>query len=375
MIHLSSLDYWFARLNYRCFKWLCGAGDIESAWLASKTEQVDVTQPIYIAGLARSGSTMLLELLSQHPHLATHQYADFPFIATPYLWVSLRERFGKSSLPETPRERAHQDGVCVTPHSPESMEEPIWQGWFPHLHRGDRIELLGNQVVQEVFEKFYQQHLKKILLLRGGQRYLAKNNYLLSRLGYVLRVFPEAKIIVPIRHPVTHVESLVQQHRLFSRYAESDARIPAYMEAAGHYEFGPQRRPIVIDLDSAARTTQLWKEGDQHLGYALQWASVYGELLRFLEQSSQNRSKICIVPYERFCSAPAEDFEAILNHCQLDRFEVDLSQVRSVGRSTVKDARLHQQIWDATEEVARQFGYETEDLIPRSDSLTKLYLD
>jgi Sulfotransferase family len=357
MIHLSSLDYWLARLNYRCFKWLCGAGDIESAWLAGRTEQVDVSQPIYIAGLARSGSTLLLELLSQHPHLATHQYADFPFIAAPYLWTHLRERLGKTKQSEAPRERAHQDGVNVTSRSPESMEEPIWQGWFPILHRGDREELLGEQVVNEGFEKFYRQHLKKILFLRGGQRYLAKNNYLLSRLGYVLRLFPEAKIIVPIRHPIAHVESLVHQHRLFSRYSESDARIPAYMKAAGHYEFGPQRRPIVINLDSAARTTELWKEDDQHLGYALQWASVYGELHRFIDDYPQHRSKICIVHYEQFCSAPAEGLETLLKYCQLDQFEVDLSQVRSSGRTTVEDARLQQQIWDATSTVASQFGY------------------
>lgn len=357
MIQLSSLDYWLARLNYRCFKWLCRAGDSESAWLSSKTEQVDVSQPIYIAGLARSGSTLLLELLSQHPQLATHQYADFPFIATPYLWSHLRERLGKTKQSEAPRERAHQDGVSVTSHSPESMEEPIWQGWFPHLHRGDRVEILGDQVVNEGFEKFYRQHLKKILYLRGRQRYLAKNNYLLSRLRYVLGLFPEAKIIVPIRHPVTHVESLVQQHRLFSRYAASDARIPAYMEAAGHYEFGLQRRPIVIDSDSAARTTRLWKEGDQHLGYATQWAAVYGELNRFLEHNPQHRSKFCIVQYEQFCSSPGEGFQTLLSHCQLERIEVDLSQVRSVGRTTVDDARAQHRIWDATSFVANQFGY------------------
>lgn len=357
MINLSSLDYWLARLNHRCFKWLCGAGDIESAWLASKIELLDVSQPIYIAGLARSGSTLLLEMLSQHPQLATHQYADFPFIATPYLWANLRARLGKTKQSEAPRERAHQDGVSVTSHSPESMEEPIWQGWFPDLHRGDRVELLGDQVANDRFEKFYRQHLKKILLLRGGQRYLAKNNYLLSRLGYVLRVFPEGKIIVPIRHPIAHVESLVHQHRLFSRYAEFDARIPGYMQAAGHYEFGPQRRPIVINLDSAAQANENWKEGDQHLGYALQWASVYGELHRFIDEYPQHRSKICIVHYEQFCSAPAEGLQTLLEHCQLERFEVDLSQVRSVGRTTVEDARLQQQIWDATAAVASQFGY------------------
>lgn len=357
MIQLSSLDYWLARLNYRCFKWLCGAGDIESAWLASKTEHVYVTQPIYIAGLARSGSTLLLELLSQHPQLVTHQYADFPFLATPYLWASLRKRLGRSHQTESPRERAHQDGVQVTSQSPESMEEPIWQGWFSQLHRGNRVELLDDQTVNEGFEKFYRQHLKKILLLRGGQRYLAKNNYLLSRLGYLLKLFPEAKIIVPIRHPIAHVESLVQQHRLFSRYSESDARIPGYMQAAGHYEFGAQRQPIVVDLDSATRTSEHWKDGNEHLGYALQWASVYGELHQFLERYPQHRGNVCTVHYEQFCSAPADSFQVILNHCQLERFEVDLSQVRSVGRTTVGDALLHQQIWDATSAVASQFGY------------------
>lgn len=60
-------------------------GTWETAWASGFIEGKQVDSPIYIAGLARSGSTILLELLSSHPETTTHQYKDFPLIHIPLL--------------------------------------------------------------------------------------------------------------------------------------------------------------------------------------------------------------------------------------------------------------------------------------------------
>lgn len=39
---------------------------------------------MYIAGLARSGTTILLEKLATHPDVVTHRYRDDPPIFSPY---------------------------------------------------------------------------------------------------------------------------------------------------------------------------------------------------------------------------------------------------------------------------------------------------
>ena len=66
--------------NPGIWKW---TGDLESRFLADDLAQKSIIRPIYICGLARSGSTILLELLSKHPDIATHRYSDFPPIYTP----------------------------------------------------------------------------------------------------------------------------------------------------------------------------------------------------------------------------------------------------------------------------------------------------
>jgi hypothetical protein len=96
-------------------------------------------------------------------------------------------------------------------------------------------------------------HLRKVVLLRGGARYVSKGNYNVCRIAYLARLLPNTKFVVPVREPLAHVHSLVKQHRLFTHYAAQDARVPVYFAAAGHYEFGPQRRPINLSKARAER--------------------------------------------------------------------------------------------------------------------------
>ena len=61
-------------------------GDIETRLVGSALEGIEIRKPVYVAGLARSGSTILLETLAEHPDTATHRYRDYPPVYTPYLW-------------------------------------------------------------------------------------------------------------------------------------------------------------------------------------------------------------------------------------------------------------------------------------------------
>ena len=66
-------------------------GAIESHVLRDQIEPIVIDRPIYIAGLARSGSTILLEMIAAHRHVATHQYRDFWNIYTP-VWATQATR-------------------------------------------------------------------------------------------------------------------------------------------------------------------------------------------------------------------------------------------------------------------------------------------
>ncbi len=127
-------------------------GDLETRLLAKRLAAVGIEAPVFIAGLARSGTTILLRKLCEAPDFASHHYADYPFLHTPYAWTRLRSLVRPA--PQTPQERMHRDGIMVTRESPEAMEEVLWMAFFPSLHAPNRSNLLDASTSEPEFEAF-----------------------------------------------------------------------------------------------------------------------------------------------------------------------------------------------------------------------------
>jgi hypothetical protein len=289
-------------------------GDLETRTLQRQLADIAIEAPVFITGLARSGTTILLSVLASLPGFATHRYADFPFVFTPVFWSRYLARFAR---PAAATERPHRDGIRITADSPDAFEEPLWQYFFPQLHDRNAVHTLDQKTSAPAFEKFFADHLRKILLLRGGTRYLSKGNYNISRIAYLARLFPSARFVIPVRHPLDHVESLVRQHWLFSGYAQTDARIGRYLQAAGHYEFGPQRIPVNLGAGMARETLEHWKTGHEHSGYAVQWQGIYQYALA-LKETPALQDRIMIVRFEDLCAEPAATLQRVLEFIAVD---------------------------------------------------------
>ena len=188
-------------------------GDLESSAHREQLDAIRIDRPFYVAGIARSGSTILLELLAGRPGVATHRYRDFPPIYTPLFWNRAFGQVYRGDAP--PAERPHKDRILVTPDSPEAMEEVLWMRFFPTAHDTATSQVLDAATTTPPSSASTRDHLKKILLVRGGQRYLSKGNYNLTRFAYLLKLFPDARFVVPVRDPRWHIASLMKQHRLF----------------------------------------------------------------------------------------------------------------------------------------------------------------
>ena len=188
-------------------------GNLETRLLRDEIEGIEIDRPIFIAGLARSGSTILLECLAEHPDAATHRYRDYPGVMAPIAWSRLTDRLLAGR--EVRAERAHADGIEVTPESPEAIEEMIWMAFFEGLHDPSRSSVLDETTANPAFAAFYREHVRKLLWLRAGRRYVSKGNYNLTRLAYLQQLFPDARFVVPVREPLWHVASLMKQHALF----------------------------------------------------------------------------------------------------------------------------------------------------------------
>ena len=313
---VSTMSALLSALVYRHPRLWIRIGDAESRELSSVLANVSVREPIYIAGLARAGSTILLELVASAQGVTTHRYRDFPPVFIPYWWNRFVDRAQTRSL--GPTERPHGDRIRITPESPEAMEEPLWMAFFPSSHDPAVSHSLGDRHHHPEFECFYRDHIRKLLLVRGGTRYACKGNYNVTRLEYLLRVFPDARILIPIRGPVSHIASLLRQHERFSKACEGNPRGLAHLRQAGHFEFGLDRRPINTgDGVRTAEILRLWRDGEELRGWARYWSQVYDYVAERLQANERLREAALVVRYEDLCESAETVVRRVLTHCRV----------------------------------------------------------
>jgi hypothetical protein len=300
---------------HRCRRLWLWLGRLESSVLGSEVGRVPIRMPIYVSGLARSGSTLLHEVVSSHPGVCTHRFKDYPLVFTPYWW----RRAAANVRPRAPRERPHGDGMMITTDSPDALEEMVWSAFFHSCHDPTVSNLLAATDSNPAFESFYRDHVRKLLLAEGATRYAAKANYHVARLPYLVRLFPDARFLIPVREPAGHIASLLRQHERFSQGQRQHPRALAFMQRSGHFEFGLDRRPMHLgDGQRVAQIRAAWAAGDEVRGLALYWDMVYGHLARLLAADEQVRAAALLVRFETTCEAPADTLRAVLRHCALD---------------------------------------------------------
>jgi hypothetical protein len=289
-------------------------GDIESMMLSPQISQLPIRQPIYVCGLARSGSTLLHEIVTSHASVATHRLKDYPFVSTPYWW----RRASAFIRPTPARERPHRDKMMVNSESPDSIEEMLWMAFFPGCHDPNVDNRLQYRDRNKEFDAYYLNHLRKLLLVEKAVRYAAKANHHVARLEYLLRLFPDAKFVIPVRAPAGHIASLIRQHRWFSSGHGQSPQSLAVMQRSGHFEFGLDRRPINLgDSERVKRIRDAWSGGNEILGWARYWDMIYRYLAELLESHREIRKAAIVVRFEELCRAPAEIVQRVLEHCNL----------------------------------------------------------
>lgn len=203
----------------------------------------------------------------------------------------------------------------MTPESPEAMEEPLWMSFFPSLHDPQKNNVLDEIQRCPAFDRFYYEHICKLMLVRGDSRYVSKGNYNISRLKYLISLFPDARFVIPVREPAAHVASLIKQHNLFCKACENNPQALEHLRQVGHFEFGLDLRPINMGNNQCIQEIlKLWSGADHVRGWARYWNHVYKNLADMLESNADLKKASIVVRYEDFCRHPASTIEAIMNH-------------------------------------------------------------
>jgi hypothetical protein len=225
--------------------------DLENDIYRKKIESARKGGEVFVTGLPRSGTTLLLNLLYETGEFATFTYRQMPFLQIPLLWSRMSSPF---QLTATEQERAHGDQMKVSFDSPEAFEEAIWLAYMrDQIEAPHHLLPVGSKDYAPEFAAALRKTIAKVTLLHSqGQpesaarqlRYLSKNNANVSRLDALRRLFPQAVILVPFREPAAHVASLMQQHKRFLAQHQEDAFSRHYMRWLGHFEFGANLKPI-----------------------------------------------------------------------------------------------------------------------------------
>ena len=235
--------------------------DIEKSVYASKTTDITNENHVFVCGLARAGTTILMRRLHESGRFVSLTYRDMPFVLAPNLWRKMR---GGSAAKMKSQERAHGDGLMVDYDSPEALEEVFWKNASGDAYI-QASSLVPMAAADEVIEDF-RQYIALILHESGISRYLSKNNNNMVRLPAVARAFPNAVILVPFRRPEHQAFSLLKQHQRFMQMHQDDPFSRKYMTWLVHHEFGTDHRPFQFgeqkqrytDTDSPDYWLEVW---------------------------------------------------------------------------------------------------------------------
>lgn len=257
---------------------------------------------VYVCGLARSGTTMLLRILDENDAFRSLAYRDMPFVLAPNLWRRITRHTQQRPVLA---ERAHGDGILVDFDSPEGFEEVFWRTFGTPTT--DPLCFGASEPSPELLAAFAD--YRAIVAnprteprpANGIQRrYLSKNNNNLLRLRS-LCADPTATVLVVYRNPVATARSLHRQHQRFCAAQTGDRFTRTYMGWLAHHEFGLDHRPFCFAVPEM-EFSYTPEDPNYWLDY---WIAVHRHVL------AQRELQFFLVNHDAFRSEPVGTLDAI----------------------------------------------------------------
>lgn len=261
---------------------------------SKKCHETRNAKHVFISGLARAGSTILMRTFYNTGLFRSLTYRDMPFVLMPGLW----QRVVKVSLKEgTLQQRAHGDGIFVDYDSPEAFEDVFWRTYAGENYILDD-RLIPHDVDVELIRRFrlYVDRLLATSRKLDQGRYLSKNNNNILRIRSIHKAFVNSVIIIPFRDAVQQSVSLLEQHKRFSDNHRTDRFAYNYMQWLGHYEFGLTHRRFCFD-DNGSESLADYRPDS--INY---WLSLWNSTYRYLIDTKPVNS--VFVCYEDLCNYP-----------------------------------------------------------------------
>ena len=223
---------------------------------------------IFITGLPRSGTTLLLNLIYKSEEFSSLTYYDMPLIMAPNLFSKFKKKKLSHSI-----KRYHYDEIQISLSSPESFDEVFFSTFKKESDVIDNYKIF----VSLICSKY------------NKERYISKNNNNFKRIALIKDIFKNSKIFVTFRDPLQQAFSLFNQNINFLNLQSKNKFVLYYMKYLGHNEFGYNH--------------QFWFKPDKFnknddINYWLeQWKFFYQDLIN--KKSIKNN--FFLICYENLC--------------------------------------------------------------------------
>jgi hypothetical protein len=213
--------------------------DLEKAIYGKNANTLECGPPIFVAGMARAGTTALLRALYAQGTFATLTFRDLPWLLAPNLWNRVSDRFRHDIAAQV---RGQDDGILQDLDSPEALEEGFWRVFDSKRYISNGLLRSYTPPIDTLED--YRVYVRLILLRHGGLRYLAKNNNNVLRLSGLQYAFPDALIVHPFRDPVQQIGSLMHHHAHAVETQRTNRSKLDFMDRLAHHEFGLGHLPF-----------------------------------------------------------------------------------------------------------------------------------
>ena len=263
-----------------------------------KNKDIKNQSNVFITGLPRSGTTSLLNFLFSSNEYAALTYNNMPFILSP----NFSKLFHKKNIIK--KERLHRDGIDFDNNSPEALDEIFFD---------NNEEFVRNEL---------ENYIQLILLSKNKSKYLSKNNLNYKRIDIIQSIFPNSIFLIPIREPLQHANSLLNQHLHLSQLQKEDDFIRRYMNYLGHNEFGLNHKPWNDPINHQdLNKIDYWLE---------QWCLFYQNILN----KYQFHNNCHFVIYEELTNA--NYIKKLLDKINFDKIEnIDLNYFKNSNKKEI----------------------------------------
>ncbi|NEQ81589.1 MAG: sulfotransferase [Moorea sp. SIO2I5] len=200
--------------------------------------KIEATQlhdaPVFIIGHWRSGTTHLLNILSQDPQWATPTHMHVFYSKTFFTFEGFRALFAS----RLPKERTY-DQVKVGLDVPEEDEEAL----LSYSYRSFYYAVIFPRIADEFFQRYalledidpeelvawqqdYTWFLKKISLALNGRPLLLKNPVNTCRIAALIQLFTKARFVHIYRNPYEVFESNIKMIQIHTQNMRLQKLLP-----------------------------------------------------------------------------------------------------------------------------------------------------